>query len=62
MTVLSWHLMGAYGLSAAFTVDADYKAFAVSALMVLEGRDRNAVRATLGEGLSVSAFPLYVPV
>ncbi|MGH8491257.1 MAG: hypothetical protein ACREXS_20935 [Gammaproteobacteria bacterium] len=26
------------------------------------GRDRNATRATLGKGLSVSAFPLYVPV
>ena len=26
------------------------------------GRDRGAARATLGEGLSVSAFPLYVPV
>lgn len=26
------------------------------------GRDRNAARATLGEGLSVSAFPLDVPV
>jgi hypothetical protein len=28
----------------------------------LWGRDRNAARATLGEGLSVSAFPRYVPV
>jgi transposase-like protein len=27
-----------------------------------DGRDRNAARATLGEGLSVSAFPLDVPV
>jgi hypothetical protein len=27
-----------------------------------QGRDRGAARATLGEGLSVSAFPLYVPV
>jgi Mn2+/Fe2+ NRAMP family transporter len=26
------------------------------------GRDRGTARATLGEGLSVSAFPLYVPV
>ena len=26
------------------------------------GRDRNAMRATLGKGLSVSAFPLVVPV
>ena len=25
-------------------------------------RDRNAARATLGKGLAVSAFPLYVPV
>ena len=25
-------------------------------------RDRTAVRATLGKGLAVSAFPLYVPV
>jgi len=24
-------------------------------------RDRNAARATLGKGLAVSAFPLYVP-
>jgi hypothetical protein len=29
---------------------------------VCRGRDRGAARATLGEGLSVSAFPLYVPV
>jgi hypothetical protein len=27
-----------------------------------KGRDRGTARATLGEGLSVSAFPLYVPV
>ncbi len=26
------------------------------------GRDRNVARATLGNGLAVSAFPLYVPV
>ena len=26
------------------------------------GRDRNAARATLGNSLAVSAFPLYVPV
>jgi hypothetical protein len=26
------------------------------------GRDRNTTRATLGPSLSVSAFPLYVPV
>jgi hypothetical protein len=26
------------------------------------GRDRGTARATLGEGLAVSAFPLYVPV
>ncbi len=26
------------------------------------GRDRNTARATLGKGLSVSAFPPYVPV
>jgi hypothetical protein len=25
-------------------------------------RDRSTARATLGEGLAVSAFPLYVPV
>ena len=36
-------------------------------LLILSGwalgdRDRNAARATLGEGLAVSAFPLYVPV
>ena len=29
---------------------------------VLYGRDRNTARATLGEGLAVSAFPRYVPV
>ena len=27
-----------------------------------KGRDRNTARLTLGEGLAVSAFPLYVPV
>jgi hypothetical protein len=27
-----------------------------------DGRDRGTARATLGEGLAVSAFPLYVPV
>jgi hypothetical protein len=27
-----------------------------------EGRDRGTARATLGKGLAVSAFPLYVPV
>jgi hypothetical protein len=26
------------------------------------GRDRGTARATLGKGLAVSAFPLYVPV
>jgi hypothetical protein len=26
------------------------------------GLDRGTARATLGEGLAVSAFPLYVPV
>jgi len=26
------------------------------------GRDRGTARATLGQGLAVSAFPLYVPV
>ena len=26
------------------------------------GRDRDAARLTLGKGLAVSAFPLYVPV
>ena len=26
------------------------------------GRDRGTARATLGNGLAVSAFPLYVPV
>jgi pimeloyl-ACP methyl ester carboxylesterase len=26
------------------------------------GRDRSTARATLGKGLAVSAFPLYVPV
>jgi len=29
---------------------------------VCRGRDRGTARATLGEGLAVSAFPLYVPV
>jgi Zn ribbon nucleic-acid-binding protein len=28
----------------------------------LTGRDRGTARATLGKGLAVSAFPLYVPV
>jgi hypothetical protein len=28
----------------------------------LLGRDRGTARATLGQGLAVSAFPLYVPV
>jgi transposase len=28
----------------------------------LIGRDRGTARATLGQGLAVSAFPLYVPV
>jgi hypothetical protein len=27
-----------------------------------DGRDRGTARATLGKGLAVSAFPLYVPV
>jgi hypothetical protein len=26
------------------------------------GRDRDTARATLGQGLAVSAFPRYVPV
>ena len=29
IAVLAWRLMGAHGLSAAFTVDAGYKAFAM---------------------------------
>jgi len=48
-----------------FTIDDcdnAFNAFAVSALMLLEGQDRNAARATLGNSLAVSAFPLYVPV
>jgi len=28
----------------------------------IPGRDRNTARATLGQGLAVSAFPRYVPV
>jgi len=28
----------------------------------IAGRDRGTARATLGNGLAVSAFPLYVPV
>jgi hypothetical protein len=32
------------------------------ALQELLGRDRNTTRATLGPSLSVSAFPLYVPI
>jgi hypothetical protein len=27
-----------------------------------KGRDRNTARATLGQGMAVSAFPRYVPV
>jgi hypothetical protein len=41
MAVLLWRLMGAHGLSAAFTVDAGYRAFAVTAFMLLEGRGRD---------------------
>ena len=44
---------GAYSQDGAFT----------EAIHVTDtGRDRNAARATLGEGLAVSAFPLSVPV
>ena len=35
---LQWHLMGPHGLSAAFTVDAGYRAFAVSAFMLFEAQ------------------------
>jgi len=28
----------------------------------IDGRDRDTARATLGQGLAVSAFPRYVPV
>ncbi len=38
MAVLSWRLMGADGLSGASTVDAGYKAFAVSAFMFFEAQ------------------------
>ncbi|MGH8650748.1 MAG: hypothetical protein ACREYE_00585, partial [Gammaproteobacteria bacterium] len=38
MTVRQWRLMGAHGLSAAFTVDAGYKAFVVSAFTLLEAQ------------------------
>src|SRR5262249_27986622 len=31
-------------------------------LQARPGRDRGTARATLGKGLAVSAFPLYVPV
>ena len=31
-------------------------------LTAAPGRDRGTARATLGKGLAVSAFPLYVPV
>jgi hypothetical protein len=30
--------------------------------LVTVGRDRDTVRAALGQGLAVSAFPRYVPV
>jgi hypothetical protein len=39
MTVLYWRLMG--GLSAAVSVDAGYKAFAVSAFVFLEAQRRH---------------------
>src|SRR5262249_43299751 len=32
------------------------------AILYDPGRDRGTARATLGQGLAVSAFPLYVPV
>ena len=35
---------------------------AASGWSVRRGRDRGTARATLGEGLAVSAFPRYVPV
>ena len=38
MAVLSWRLMGAHGISAVFTVDAGYKAFAVFAFMLFEAQ------------------------
>jgi hypothetical protein len=50
MAVLSWRLMGAHGLSAAFTVDAGYRAFAVTAFMLLEAQ-RNKVSRAEQEGL-----------
>jgi len=38
MAVLYLRLVGGHALSAAFTVDADYKAFAVSALMLFKAQ------------------------
>jgi hypothetical protein len=40
----------------------DRGAAAVRANLKARGRDRSTARATLGKGLAVSAFPLYVPV
>jgi DNA-binding transcriptional LysR family regulator len=58
------------GLGIAYTTEALAQPFLRSGQLVrvLEdwspsfGRDRNTARATLGQGMAVSAFPRYVPV
>jgi hypothetical protein len=42
--------------------DDDVDVMTVERILKHLFRDRNTVRATLSKGLSVSAFPLYVPV
>jgi hypothetical protein len=42
--------------------DDDVDVINVERVLKYLGRERNTARATLGKGLSVSAFPLYVPV
>jgi len=42
--------------------DDDVDVMTVERVLKHLGRDRNTASATLGKGLSVSAFPLYVPV
>jgi hypothetical protein len=41
--------------------DDDVDVMTVEPMLKHLCRDRNTVRVTLGKGLSVSAFPLYVP-
>jgi hypothetical protein len=43
-------------------VEAATEAEAAPTSFLAVGRDRGTARASLGQGLAVSAFPLYVPV